>query len=111
VRVQVPISPKYLAILVSQDAIGTDLNQKFVYVLNDKNEAVRQPVELGSLHEGLQVVSKGLKPEDRVIIEGLQHIKPGDVATPNLVKMPMPASETPPPAVRNLPQASPPPKS
>ncbi len=104
VRVRVAVSPPYEALLVSQDAIGTDQDLKFVYVLDDKDRVVRRDVALGSEHGGLQVVEKGVGPGDRVLINGLQHVHPGDTVSPQLVPMPVPRpGELPrtPPVLKN----------
>jgi RND family efflux transporter MFP subunit len=88
VRVRVPTSPTYHALLVSQEAIGTELNLKYVDVLNDQDEVVRHDVKLGGLQDGLQVVVSGLQPHERVVINGLQKVSPGSKAKPKLVQMP-----------------------
>ncbi|HJT76148.1 MAG TPA: efflux RND transporter periplasmic adaptor subunit [Gemmataceae bacterium] len=90
VRIRVAVSPPYPALLVVQDAVGTDQDLKFVYVLDDKNKVVRRDVTLGSEHGGMQVIQKGVGPEDRVLVNGLQHVHPGDVVNPQLVPMPVP---------------------
>ncbi len=90
VRVRVPTSPEYKALLVAQEAIGTDQNLKYVDVLNDQQEVVRRDVKLGGLQDGLQVVAEGLKPGERVLINGLQHVQAGIKVNPKLVPMPIP---------------------
>jgi RND family efflux transporter MFP subunit len=91
VRVRVPTSPTFRALLISQEAIQTNLNLKYVDVLNDQDEIERRDVTLGGLQDNLQVVTSGLKPKERVVISGLQHIKPGGKVTPKLVTMPVEA--------------------
>ena len=86
-RVRVPIGKPTSSLLVSDRAIGTDQGRKFVYVVNDANEVVFRSVELGARHEGLRVVSEGLKPGERVIIDGLQRVRPGSVVTAKLGDM------------------------
>lgn len=97
VRVRVPTSPTFQALLVSQEAIGTNQNLKYVDVLNDQDEVVRHDVALGGLQDGLQVITSGLQPKERVVITGLQHVNPGAKATPKLVPMPLPSPSTPSP--------------
>ncbi|MFO0810705.1 MAG: efflux RND transporter periplasmic adaptor subunit [Gemmataceae bacterium] len=82
VRVRLPLGPPHKAVLVSERAVGTDQGQKFVYVVNDKNAVVRQPVTLGQAHDGLRVVESGLTGGERVIVTGLQRVRPGIVVTP-----------------------------
>ena len=97
VRVRVPTSPTFKALLVSQEAIGTNQNLKYIDVLGEDDIVVRRDVVLGGLQDGLQVVISGLQPKERVVITGLQHVYPGSKATPKLVPMPVtsPATESP----------------
>ncbi len=89
VRVRVPIGKPHQAMLVTDRAIDSDQGQKIVYTVNEKNEVVVQPIELGPLEGGLRVIEAGLKPGDRVIVNGLQQVRPGAVVEPNLVTMPV----------------------
>jgi RND family efflux transporter MFP subunit len=108
VRVRVTVSPPYQALLVIDGAVGTDQDLNYLLVLDDKDRVVRREVTLGTEHGGLRVIEKGLEPNDRVIVNGLQHVKPGTVVHPQLVPMPAPrpgALAPTPPAVRNVPPA------
>ncbi len=87
-RVRVPIGPPHKALLVSDRALDTDQGQKILYVVNDKNEVVSRPVRLGALHDGLRAIEDGLKPGERVIVNGLQLVRPGITVEPKLVDMP-----------------------
>jgi len=87
-RVRVPIGRAHKALLVSERAIDTDQGQKIVYVVNDKNEVVARPVRLGALQDGLREITDGLKPRDRVIVVGLQDVRPGVTVEPKVVDMP-----------------------
>ncbi len=87
-RVRVPIGPPHQALLVSDRAIDTDQGQKIVYVVNEKNEVVSQPIRVGALHDGLRAIKDGLKSGERVIVNGLQQVRPGITVEPNLVDMP-----------------------
>ena len=99
VRIRLSVGPPYSALLVVGGAIGTDQDLKYVYVLNDKDKVERQDVTLGQQQGGLTVVSNGLKAGDRVIINGLQHVRTGMTVKANVVKMPDPgASDTTPAA-------------
>ncbi len=81
-EVRIPGSGQYEAILVPEEAIGTDQSEKFVYVLNDANEAVRTAVVLGPMVDGLRVVRSGLGSEKRIVVDGLQRVVPGGKVTP-----------------------------
>jgi RND family efflux transporter MFP subunit len=94
VRVRVPTSAPYQALLVSPEAVGTDQDLKYVFVVDEANKVVRYNVKLGSLQDGLQVVTEGLKPGERVIVSGLQRVQQGATVDPKLVPMPMPAQDS-----------------
>jgi RND family efflux transporter MFP subunit len=87
-RVRVPVSDPNKSLLITERAIGTDQGLKFIYVVNDQNVAERRDVTLGRLSDGLQVVQDGLKPEDRVIVNGIQRVRDGAKVQPKPVPMP-----------------------
>jgi multidrug efflux system membrane fusion protein len=71
-------------ILVSERAIGTDQDKKFVFVIDAENKVVYRPVQLGTTAEGQRVVEGGLKVGDKIVVNGLQRIRPGAVVAPQL---------------------------
>ncbi|RZL93861.1 MAG: efflux RND transporter periplasmic adaptor subunit [Variovorax sp.] len=75
------------ALLVSERAVGTDQNKKYVLVVGADNKAEYREVTLGAPVNGLRVVSKGLKAGERVVVNGLQHIRPGALVAPQAVTM------------------------
>jgi RND family efflux transporter MFP subunit len=87
-RVRVPIGFSYHALLVSDRALDTDQGQKVVYVVDKDNKVVSRVVRLGALHDGLREINDGLKPGERVIVNGLQQVRPGLTVEPKLVDMP-----------------------
>lgn len=72
------------ALLIPDDAIVSDQASKIVYTVNADNVVTATPVTLGQMHEGLRVITEGLKPDDRVIIEGIANpaIRPGTKVAP-----------------------------
>ncbi len=82
VRVRVPIGPAAKALLVSERALGTSQGQKYVYVLDDKDEVVYRRVKLGPVRNGLRVLTEGITRDDRVIVNGLLRVRPGVKVTP-----------------------------
>jgi RND family efflux transporter MFP subunit len=90
-RVRVPIGAPHPALLVSDRALDNDQGQKVLYVVNDKNEVVSRPIRVGALHDGRRAIEEGLKPGERVIVNGLQLVRPGVTVEPKLVDMPAPA--------------------
>jgi RND family efflux transporter MFP subunit len=89
-RVRVPVGRPRHAVLVAERALDNDQGQKILYVVNDKNEVVSRPVRLGALHDGLREITDGLTPGERVIVGGLQQVRPGVKVEPKLVDMPKP---------------------
>jgi RND family efflux transporter MFP subunit len=89
-RVRAPIGRPHKALLVSERALDTDQGHKVLYVVNAKNEVVSRTVRLGALHDGLREITAGLKPGERVIVNGLQQVRPGVTVEPKLVDMPVP---------------------
>jgi RND family efflux transporter MFP subunit len=87
-RVRVPIGPKRQALLISDRAIDVDQGQKIVYVVGQDNKVAVRPIRLGSLHDGLRAVEEGLIAADRVVVTGIQQIRPGQVVAPSVVDMP-----------------------
>jgi RND family efflux transporter MFP subunit len=81
-RVRIPGSGKYSALLLPDEAIGTDQTQRFAFVVNDQNTVEYRKVELGPLIDGVRVIRGGLKPEDWVIVNGVQRVKTGAKVDP-----------------------------
>jgi RND family efflux transporter MFP subunit len=77
VRVRVQVGSPYPALLVPERALGSDQGQKFLFVVNDANEATQRQVKIGSLHGGLRVVTQGLEPDEKIIVSGLQRVRSG----------------------------------
>jgi multidrug efflux system membrane fusion protein len=75
------------ALLISERAVGTDQNKKFVMVVDAADKAVWREVSLGATVDGLRVVTSGLKAGERVVVNGLHRVRPGAVIKPELVKM------------------------
>jgi membrane fusion protein, multidrug efflux system len=82
-RVRLIGSSPYEALLLPDTAIASDQSRKIVFVVKDDDTVEAKPVTLGPLDEGLRVIREGLKPEDRVIIDGLQRARPGAKVTPH----------------------------
>jgi multidrug efflux system membrane fusion protein len=75
------------ALLIDDRAIGTDQDKKYVMVVGADNKAVYRPVTLGPIVEGLRVVRGGLKKDERIVVDGLQRIRPNDTVVPETVAM------------------------
>jgi RND family efflux transporter MFP subunit len=82
VRIRLPIGIPKPALLVPEEALGSDQGQRYVFVLNEKDEVVYRKVELGPQVERMRVIANGVTTEDRVIVNGLQRVRPGVKVTP-----------------------------
>lgn len=83
-------TPGYRALLVPDTAIATDGIRRVVYVVDREGNATGKPVELGPLVGGLRVIRSGITPQDRVVIDGLQRILPGQKVAPRVGRIPAP---------------------
>ena len=75
------------ALLINERAVGTDQNKKFVMVVGPDDKANYREVTLGANVDGLRIVSSGLKPGERVVVNGLQRVRPGSLIAPQMVAM------------------------
>lgn len=82
-RVRLIGSAPYEALLLPDTAIATDQSRKIVFVVGHDDTVEARPVVLGPLDEGLRVIREGLKPEDRVIVEGIQRARIGAKVSPH----------------------------
>lgn len=75
------------ALLVNERAVGTDQDKRYVIVVGQGNQAEWRPVTLGANVNGLRVVTSGLKAGERVVVGGVQRVRPGSVLAPKDVAM------------------------
>ncbi len=87
VRVQLGQAKAEQQLVINERAVGTDQNKKFVFVVGDDTKAAWREVSLGAAHDGLRVVNAGLKPGERIIVNGLQRVRPGATVAPEPVPM------------------------
>lgn len=89
VRIRLPLGDPYHALLVIDRAIGSDQGLKFVYTVDAENKIQYRRVKLGPLQEdGLRVIEDGLKPDDLVVVAGLQQLRPRTEVKPERTTMP-----------------------
>ena len=91
-RVRVPGSGKSQALLIPDQAVGTDQGQKFVFVVNDQDEVEYRTVRLGPFIDGLRVVREGIQSNDWVVVNGLLSIHTGSKVNPK--RAPLALAET-----------------
>jgi multidrug efflux system membrane fusion protein len=75
------------ALLIDEKAIGTDQDKRFVLVLDKDNHATYRQIQVGANQDGLRVVESGLKSGERIVVNGLQRVRPGDLVAPTVVPM------------------------
>jgi RND family efflux transporter MFP subunit len=81
-RIRVPISNRHEVLLVSESAVGTDQAQKYVLILTATNTVAYQAVVLGPAVDGKRIVRSGLSPGEKIIVNGMERIRPGMPVTP-----------------------------
>lgn len=86
-RIKLVGSDTYEGVLIDEKAIGTDLNNKFVLVVDDNNTVEYRAITLGEKLHGLRIVQDGLEADERIVVNGLQRVRPKMQITPELVKM------------------------
>jgi RND family efflux transporter MFP subunit len=77
VQVRIPTSKEYQALMIPERALATDQDIKFVYVVGEDGIAQRRTVELGGQRGTMRIVTSGLKAGERIIVKGLQRVRPG----------------------------------
>jgi RND family efflux transporter MFP subunit len=103
VRLRLPIGAPRKAVLVQEEALGTDQGQRFVYVVNEQDEVNYRRVKVGWLTGGLRVIEEGLGPTDRVVVTGLQRVRPGVKVAPKPFEPPASVAAVTPPAAAAAP--------
>lgn len=86
-RVRLGGGASHNAVLIDERAVGTDQDKRFVLVVDASNRTVYREVHPGATRGGLLVIEDGLKPGERIVVNGLQRVHPGDAVTPQLVPM------------------------
>ena len=100
-------SGTYNALLIPDDSVTTQQSDQIVYVVGPDNKVEQRKIATGPLVDGLRVVRSGLFVTDKVVIEGVEHVKvgvevsakPGRIVPPNPGVSPTPADLAPPPGV------------
>jgi RND family efflux transporter MFP subunit len=82
-RVRVPSGGPQQALLIPEEAIVSDLTARFLWVLKPDGAVERRSVELGGRHGNLRVIRSGVAAEDKVVIKGIQTLRPDTKVTPH----------------------------
>lgn len=86
-RIRMGQATKAMALLINERAVGTDQNKKFVMVVGADNKAQYREVTLGASINGLRIIKSGLAANERIVVNGLQRIRPGALVAPQVVEM------------------------
>jgi len=92
-RVRIGGGGQKLALLIDDKAVGTDQDKKFVMVVDDSNKATYRAVKLGPIVDGMRVVRSGLEAGEKVIVNGLQRVRPNDQVAPVLAEAEKPSRQ------------------
>jgi RND family efflux transporter MFP subunit len=95
-RLRIPAGSKYKALMVPPEALGSDLSQQFVFVVDAQKLVQYRQVTPGPLIDGWRVIRDGLQPEDWVIVKGVQRARAGAQVDP--VKQDSASTQPSPPA-------------
>lgn len=86
-RLRLMGSGEYEAVMLPDTAVLTDQSRRFVWLVNDENMVEYRPVQLGPVVDGLRVIRDGLGGNDRVIIGGIQRVRPGAIVAPEVEQL------------------------
>jgi RND family efflux transporter MFP subunit len=90
IRVRLGTGHPRTLLFVAEAALGSDQGRKFLYVVGPEDKIVYTPVEVGQRHNGLIAVEEGLSGGEKIVVNGLQRVKPGMEVDPKVVPMPRP---------------------
>ena len=86
-RVRLGGANEHDAVLITEKAVGTDQAKRFVLAVGKDNKAEYREVKTGATQNGLIVVESGLQPGERIVVNGLQRVRPGAAVAPQKVNM------------------------
>jgi membrane fusion protein, multidrug efflux system len=97
-RVQVEASNTYKAILVPDEAIGSDQSQRVVYVVGADGTVSTKPVRPGPRLYGYRAIREGMDGTETIVVNGLMRARPGSKITPQMTELPQSRDDIPPEA-------------
>jgi RND family efflux transporter MFP subunit len=87
-RISIPGSGNYRAVLIPDEAIGSDQDRRIVYVLGSNNTISAKQIRPGPKIDGYRVVREGLSGEETIVVGGLMRVRPGVTVTPQNKTLP-----------------------
>lgn len=97
-RIKVEASNTYKAVLVPDEAIGSDQNERVVYVVGKDGTVSTKPIRPGPRLYGYRVVREGLDGTETLVVNGLMRARPGAKVTPQMIELPQQRDDIPPEA-------------
>ena len=86
-RLRMPVEKRENALLVTERAIGADQGGRYLLTVNSENVVEKRPIQMGQLTDGLRVIDEGLRPDEWVVVVGLQRSRPGGKVDPQQTDM------------------------
>jgi RND family efflux transporter MFP subunit len=91
-RISIPGSGRYQAVLIPDEAIGSDQDRRIVYVVKPDLTIAAQQIRPGPKIDGYRVVREGLTGSETIVIGGLVRIRPGVAVAPQPTTLPLVAA-------------------
>jgi len=85
---RIPASGRYQALLIPDAAVNTDQDERYLLIVGANDVVQQRPVKLGALFGTLRSISDGLKPGERVVVNGMQSAMPGAKVNPHEIAVP-----------------------
>lgn len=90
-RIEVGASKAYSAILVPDEALSADQNQRVVYIVGEDGTVTTKAVRTGPKLYGYRVIREGLGGDETIVVNGLMRVRPGQKVTPKMTQLPQEA--------------------
>jgi hypothetical protein len=85
---RIPASGRYQTLLIPDAAVNADQNERYLLIVGTNDVVQQRPVKLGALFGTLRSITDGLKPGERVIVNGMQSAQSGAKVIPHEVAVP-----------------------
>jgi RND family efflux transporter MFP subunit len=87
-RISIPGSGSHQAVLIPDEAIGSDQDRRIVYVVGPDNKIATKAIRPGPKVDGYRVVRRGLSGEETIVVDGIVRARPGAPVTPEPTTLP-----------------------
>jgi RND family efflux transporter MFP subunit len=91
-RIEVGASKAYSAVLVPDEALSADQNERVVYIVGEDGTVTTKAVRTGPKLYGYRVIREGLKGDETIVVNGLMRVRPGQKVTPKITQLPQEAT-------------------